>query len=445
MAMAVFYRDDYNWKTLSRLKARISLAERCREGAKTKMRQIPDKNALQKRYEADFPSRELIVKELETRLEKLVSGLPSNLTIKGRVKSFESFFNKYLRYLKDVPNNNLPVIPDQIGIRVVCPFIEDTVAVEKLVKSNFKVAEVERKGSAYSFKEFGYESIHFLVQLPAEIGDKYLNSVKIPFTGDIIEIQIRTILQDAWAEVEHELVYKAEFRPFDHPMKRKLAAINASLSLADTIFQEIRTYQRNFNKQLGHRKDTFFKKVEEAADAFLFDGIALKRADEKAPVNLASDSIDDLLLNALYAHNRGLFSDATSYYSAILNLKPDVKTTALIYKHRGMAFFAQSRYNEAIEDFSQSLKLDEKSYQAAYYCGVVRLVLQQYAAAIEDFDTSIAINRYQSYCFYRRAEAYYHLKDYPQALADCEASLALAPELDGASKLKLLLLNKLKM
>jgi tetratricopeptide (TPR) repeat protein len=150
-------------------------------------------------------------------------------------------------------------------------------------------------------------------------------------------------------------------------------------------------------------------------------------------------------LNALYAHNRGLFSNAAAYYSTILSLDPDVKTTAMIYKHRGMAFFAQSHYEEAIKDFNQALLLDEKSYQAAYYCGVVRLVLQQYAAAIDDFNTAIAINYFQPYCFYRRAEAYYHLKDHPQALADCESALALAPELDGADRLKSLLLDELSM
>jgi putative GTP pyrophosphokinase len=406
---------------------------------------VPDKNVLQKQYDADFSVREIIVKELEAGIEKLVLELPSHLTIKGRVKSFQSFFKKYLRYLNEVSNDGLPIIPDQIGVRIICPFIEDTAAVEKLIKTNFEVAEIEKKGSTYSFKEFGYESIHFLVRLPAEIGDKYINSAGDTFTGDIVEIQIRTILQDAWAEVEHELVYKAEFRPFDHPMKRKLAAINASLSLADTIFQEIRTYQRNFNKQLGWRRDNFFRKIEDAADAFLFDGIKPQKADTYIPADLASNSIDDLLLNALYAHNRGLFSNAAEYYSTILSLEPDEKTTALIYKHRGMAFFAQSRYEEAIKDFTQSLRLDERSYQAAYYCGVVRLVLQQYAAAIDDFNKSIAINYFQPYCFYRRAEAYYHLQDYPQALADCESALALAPELDGADKLKSLLLDELSM
>jgi putative GTP pyrophosphokinase len=401
---------------------------------------------MQKQYTADFFARELIVKDLEAYIERLVSELPSHLTVKGRVKSFQSFFKKYLRYLRESSGNTPPVIPDQIGIRVICPFLEDIAAVETIVKNNFEVLDIERKGSSYSFKEFGYESVHYLVKLPAAIGDSHLKSSNVTFTGDIVEIQTRTILQDAWAEVEHELVYKAEFRPFDHPMKRKLAAVNASLSLADTIFQEIRTYQRHFNKQLGKRREDFFNKVEESLDSFLFDGLARKDTQKDTPLDMVNASIDELLLNALYAHNRGLFSKAAEHYSYILSLKPDEKdTVALVYKHRGMAFFAQSLYEEAINDFCLSLQFNENSYQAAYYCGVVRLVLQQYSAAIDDFTKSISINGFQPYCFYRRAEAYYHLEDYPQALADCESSLSLDHELDGALKLKAMLLQKLKM
>jgi putative GTP pyrophosphokinase len=417
------------------------------------MRQVlPDKSALKEQYEGDLPVRELIVEELETYIEKLVADIPSNLIVKGRVKNFQSFFKKYLRYLGEASEGYSPIIPDQIGIRIICPFIEDTVSVEALIKDNFNVVEIERKGYSYSFKEFGYESTHFLVKLPEEIGGKYKKVSNESFAGDVVEIQIRTILQDAWAEVEHELVYKAEFRPYDHPMKRKLAAINASLSLADIIFQEIRTYQRHFNRQIGQRKASFFKKVESAADMFLsedskpsFENTGQNESPHDIHLDTRNKSIDDLLLNALYAHNRGLFSEAVAYYSFILGLKPDEKICSLIYKHRGMAFFAQSLYEDAIKDFSLSLQFDKKSYQSAYYCGVVHLVLQQYAAAIDDFTTAITINSFQPYCFYRRAEAYYHLEDYPQALSDCEAALALNYDLEGAYKLKYMLLDKLKM
>jgi putative GTP pyrophosphokinase len=263
-----------------------------------------------------------------------------------------------------------------------------------------------------------------------------------------VEIQIRTTLQDAWAEVEHELVYKAEFTPFDTPMKRKLAAVNASLSLADIIFQEIRTYQRQLNGQLGQRRESFFQKIEESTDALLFAGEPAKRKDAALPGISArpeGSSIDDLLLNALYAHNKNRFDDAIGLYSRILELKPDSTISSLIYKHRGMANFARSQYHEAIGDFSHALELDEQSYKAAYYRGVVRSVLKQYSEAIDDFTRSLTINPYQAFCLFRRGQAFYHIGDYPQALADCETALALEPDNETVRKFKELLQDKLKM
>jgi putative GTP pyrophosphokinase len=110
-----------------------------------------------------------------------------------------------------------------------------------------------------------------------------------------------------------------------------------------------------------------------------------------------------------------------------------------------MAHFAQSQYQDAVEDFSRSLDLDPGSYKAAYYRGIVKAVQSQYAGAIDDFTLSQNINPYQPFCLYRRGQAYYHLEDYPQALADCEAALALDPDSESIRKFRALLLEKLRM
>jgi tetratricopeptide (TPR) repeat protein len=110
-----------------------------------------------------------------------------------------------------------------------------------------------------------------------------------------------------------------------------------------------------------------------------------------------------------------------------------------------MANFAQSSYDDAIEDFTRSLECDPASYKSAYYRGVVRSVLGRYSGAVEDFSLSLAINPYQNFTLYRRAQAYYPLEDYPAALRDCEASLALDPDAEPAVKLREVLQEKLKM
>jgi len=397
------------------------------------------KEALQQAFEAGREARHLAIGDIEHRVEQALISLHSHPTLKVRLKKFDSYYRKYLRLLR--AGDADPHITDLMGVRIVCPFIEDLETTEALIKEHFEVIETERKEHR-TFKEFGYESTHLLIKVPADIIAK-----RGPVGCDVVELQIRTILQDAWAEVEHELVYKAEFTPFDMPMKRKLAAVNASLSLADIIFQEIRIYQKELNSQLGRRRETFYQKIEEATDALLYSDDAVEKPEpvmDISPLHRGSNSIDDLLLSALYAHNKNQFDEANALYTRILALEPKPETCSLIYKHRGMAEFAQSRYEEAIADFTRALDLD-KTYRIAYYRGVVYAVLKQYAEAIDDFTLSLEINPYQAFCLFRRGQAYYHIGDYPHALSDCEAALAMEPENEAIAKFRTLLQSKLKM
>ncbi|MDR2717974.1 MAG: tetratricopeptide repeat protein [Treponema sp.] len=399
----------------------------------------PNKEALRQTFELTSGVRSLVVKDIETRVEEALESLHSPPTLKIRLKEFDSYYKKYLRLLKSGIAE--PQITDLMGIRVICPFIEDLTKAETLIKEHFDVIETEQKGH-YTFKEFGYESIHVLIKIPADIIHK-----RGPAGCDAAEIQIRTILQDAWAEVEHELVYKAEFNPFDMPMKRKLAAVNASLSLADIIFQEIRGYQKQLNSQLERRRETFYRKIEESTDDLLFSDIAaqkISQPQDTSHLHQGTSSIDDLLLNALYAHNKNQFEEAIALYSQILELKPEKPICSLIYKHRGMANFAQSKYQDAIADFTHALDL-EKTYKTAYYRGVVYSVLKQHSEAIDDFTLSLEMNPFQAFCLFRRGQAYYHVGDYPQALSDCESSLAMEPQNETVQKFRVLIQGKLKM
>ena len=399
----------------------------------------PNKETLYKSYESLADTRHQTAKDLEDILDDAFSSLPSPPTIKVRIKKFQSYYKKYIQLLKN--GITCPQITDLMGIRIICPFIEDLKAVEEIINKQFKVIETDHKGH-HNFSEFGYESTHLLIEIPEAI---------IKTRGQtgcsVAEIQIRTILQDAWAEVEHELYYKTEFNPVDTPMKRKLAAVNANLTLVDWVFQEIRDYQKQLDGQLEKRRGSFYQKVEEETDALLFSNIPTTKTNlmDTPVIEMDNLSIDELLLKALRAHNENRYEEAMIIYSRILELNPVKKISSLIYKHRGMAYFAQSRYQEAVDDFTIALAHDVKSYKAAYYRGVVRSVLRLYSEAIDDYTLSLELNPYQAFCLFRRGQAFYHIGDYPQALSDCEGSLAIEPNNETIKEFCELLKRKLKM
>ena len=345
------------------------------------------------------------------------------------------------------------MIYDVLGLRIICPFLDDLKSVETLIKGKYNIVEIEHKGKQHSFKEFGYESIHFLIEVPADILSHFYVEESLT-----CEIQLSTILQDAWSEVEHELVYKASFSPFDEPLKRKLAALNATLTLSDTLFQEIRDYQRQLQSELKKRRETFAKKMQTTIDSMIpsmledspsekkLQDIETKAGDARVSLYTnVTENIDDLLLKALAARNTKQFKKAIEIYTSILNLKPGEYIQSLIYIHRGMAYFSECNYDRALEDFSNSLELNYENWRAFYYRAVIHQIMQNYPTALEDINQCLHLDPYQFDLLYSRATVYFHLGDYPKALADCEQALNIEPESCQAQKLRELVKSYIKL
>ena len=380
---------------------------------------LPSKNNIKVTYESYKPVFSEIVTNVENKLRKTLQ-LSSNPTYKSRVKSFNSYYRKVLRLKgEEAEKNNFVELTDMMGIRVICAFLEDLSEVEQQIKDNFVVKEVEYKGAQQSFREFGYESVHVLVSIPKDCMPKKCD-LPLPETL-VCEIQIRTILQDAWAEVEHELIYKSEFTPFDMPLRRKLASMNASLTLADIIFQEIRDYQKKLQGEVEARRASFYEKADEltlSSNGKKIENLEPKSISRVSPY--VHGTIDDMILEAIQAHNHGDLEKAVEIYSIIINSEPTpaAPVLAVIHKHRGMAYFSQNNYTASLEDFQKSVVYDPNAFRSYYYIGIVLSIMNKHEEAIAAYSESIRINEYQSHAHFRRAVSYYKLGDFDNALKD---------------------------
>ena len=406
---------------------------------------IPARTNIKKTYELYTPVLESIMQKIKERLVENLK-LSSQPTYKARIKGFASYYKKLLRQHPDeaAESTSLVCLTDMMGIRIICTFLEDIQIVLEQIKELFDVFEIEVKGADQSFKEFGYESVHVLVKIPADcMPEAVSESIVLP-PELVCEIQIRTILQDAWAEVEHELIYKTEFTPFDMPLRRKLASMNASLSLADIIFQEIRDYQKNLQCEMSMRRRSFYEK----ADDLTIEHSAVKPNETIERINpYIQGTIDELLLQAIKAHNAGDLDNAILIYSKIIQSKPSPNNIVLsvIHKHRGMAYFSKNDYDNALNDFKLSFELDGKSFRSVYYEGIVYSIRKEFEKAVKCFTASLEINEYQSHTFYRRALAYFELKRYEDSMNDVVAAQKLGLEEPGLENLHAKLIEKFDM
>jgi putative GTP pyrophosphokinase len=154
-------------------------------------------------------------------------------------------------------------------------------------------------------------------------------------------------------------------------------------------------------------------------------------------------TIDDMILDAIEAHNKGNLERAGMIYTKIIDTNPNDTVLTVIYKHRGMAYFAQSKYEEALSDFTSSAKKSPGNFRAYYYIGIVLSVMGKEVEAIDSFTHSLELNLYQPYVYYRRAQSYFHQCMYTEALNDLDKAVSLGFKKEEEKKLRIMIANKL--
>lgn len=356
-------------------------------------------------------------------------------TVKSRVKTLESLSEKY-GYLQRSTGNTDPEIKDLLGVRIVVPFQEAVEQVVELLRQYHHGGEVERKSEKLSFREFAYDSVHIEVPLSAPL--------ELPFCcKPVVEVQVRTILQDAWAEVEHELIYKNHFRfPNNDSIRKKLAAINASLSLADMIFQEIRDGQKEmarwgqerFHSMLEHMGDPTPDDL--SWEFSLPDGVPQATLPGiENPVATSRAELEKHLLAALRAHNEKDYASAVRLYTTVLEGNPDLNVRSIVFNHRGMAYFMMQQEALAMSDFDRSYQCNKHNFRALNNRALVLRRLGYVQHALDCFAMSLEIEPKQADVYFLRGQTLVEVDRISEARADLQMALTLDASLAEAREL----------
>jgi ppGpp synthetase/RelA/SpoT-type nucleotidyltranferase len=163
--------------------------------------------------------------------------------IQQRAKEVESFGDKAAKSSPEdaaVPKYTQPLheIEDMAGVRVITIFLGDIEEVERVIRELFSVCRRENKGEGVAQEDlFGYQSVHYIVSMPEE----RLKLMELPrLEGLRAEIQVRTVLQHAWAEIEHDIQYKTpNAASLSVAVRRRFADLAGLLEIADRELQAI--------------------------------------------------------------------------------------------------------------------------------------------------------------------------------------------------------------
>lgn len=155
------------------------------------------------------------------------------LSVTGRTKSVASFAAKANRSLPGTLPHDEPLIgiTDLCGIRVITYVLSDVAAVADLFASQLRILDDRDLAQETASRGgFGYASRHVLVEQTD--GDPQPQPASV---------QIRTVLQHAWAEFEHDIRYKGTVPEQHAPdLDRRFTLAAGLLELADREFSQIR-------------------------------------------------------------------------------------------------------------------------------------------------------------------------------------------------------------
>lgn len=150
-----------------------------------------------------------------------------------RIKSAESMRQKLQRLAFPVTAESAMKNDfDAAGVRLVCPFIQDIDRTAELIRAIPCVQIQTEKDYIRSPKPNGYRSYHMILSMPL----RFLgNSQKTVW----LEVQLRTIAMDCWANIEHQLKYKQNI-PDQALLIQELKRCADEITSTDLSLQTIR-------------------------------------------------------------------------------------------------------------------------------------------------------------------------------------------------------------
>lgn len=236
-------------------------------------------DSILKQYDKELALYTLFTRKVRSLIEEILAEHGVHVhSITDRVKDRESLAKKLER--PDSHYSTLSDVTDVAGIRITTYFEDDVEAVARLIEKEFVVDPNNSvdKRKLLDPDRFGYLSLHHVVNITTD-RCRLIEYRRFPNLN--AEIQTRSILQHAWAEIEHDLGYKSS-QEVPQAIRRRFSRLAGMLELADQEFTDIRKALNRYESEVPTqiREEPQLVAIDKASlTAFVSNSIVLKTID----------------------------------------------------------------------------------------------------------------------------------------------------------------------
>jgi len=175
--------------------------------------------------------QEHVHKDLELIIKKL--GIQARVI--SRTKEIDSIIKKLYKKYQRAEYSDYTNLKDIVGARIICRFKSDTLRVTDEIRKRFSEVNYEDKSNILKYDQVGYKSLHFDIKVRRENTPADLYSLVKEF---VCEIQVRTLCEDTWAEIYHDIGYKP-LHELPNEINRQLYCLAGLLEVADDCFSNL--------------------------------------------------------------------------------------------------------------------------------------------------------------------------------------------------------------
>lgn len=250
----------------------------------------------EKEYDTHCKKYNSLGRNLEDSLKTLLNEAEIGfLDVNYRIKDYNSFLGKVARKGYEDPLNDNE---DFCGMRIICFFPSDIEKICNVINEEFNVHHSEDK-SDKEIDKFGYRSYHFVVS----VKDEWQSTPNFRNLKDVkAEIQVRTILMHAWADIEHKLQYKKK-EHIPKEIQRKFYQLSALFELADEQFEILRDKKEEVYKKSLLESSTNFDTQQEMNVDTLQAFLDLHCSERSKSAEQTAKLLDELLFYEISFEN----------------------------------------------------------------------------------------------------------------------------------------------